>query len=84
MPRDEEDPVGRCDLVRRDLGAPARATVVLFAVALVEILEQLLDERSRDRIGEYVDAGAEQINIAMRAPFDGDALERFAKAVGIA
>jgi F420-dependent oxidoreductase-like protein len=41
------------------------------------------DEQMLDRIGEYVDAGAEQINIAMRAPFDADALERFAKAVGI-
>ena len=41
------------------------------------------DEQMLDRIGEYVDAGAEQINIAMRAPFDPDALERFAKAVGI-
>ena len=42
------------------------------------------DEQMLDRIGEYVAAGAEQINIAMRAPFDADALERFAKAVGIA
>ena len=41
------------------------------------------DEQMLDRIGEYVDAGAEQINIAMRAPFDPDALERFAAAVGI-
>ncbi len=41
------------------------------------------DEQMLDRIGEYVEAGAEQINIAMRAPFDPDALERFAKAVGI-
>ena len=41
------------------------------------------DEQMLDRIGQYVDAGAEQINIAMRAPFDPDALERFAKAVGI-
>ena len=41
------------------------------------------DEQMLDRIGEYVAAGAEQINIAMRAPFDPDALERFAKAVGI-
>jgi F420-dependent oxidoreductase-like protein len=42
------------------------------------------EEEMMDRIGQYVDAGAEQINIAMRAPFDPDALERFAKAVGIA
>jgi alkanesulfonate monooxygenase SsuD/methylene tetrahydromethanopterin reductase-like flavin-dependent oxidoreductase (luciferase family) len=42
------------------------------------------EEQMLDRVGQYVDAGAEQINIAMRAPFDPDALERFAKAVGIA
>jgi F420-dependent oxidoreductase-like protein len=42
------------------------------------------EEQMMDRIGEYVAAGAEQINIAMRAPFDPEALERFAKAVGIA
>ena len=42
------------------------------------------EEQMMDRIGEYVAAGAEQINIAMRAPFDPDALERFATAVGIA
>jgi alkanesulfonate monooxygenase SsuD/methylene tetrahydromethanopterin reductase-like flavin-dependent oxidoreductase (luciferase family) len=42
------------------------------------------EEQMLERIGEYVAAGAEQINIAMRAPFDGDALERFAKGVGIA
>ena len=42
------------------------------------------EEEMLDRIGQYVDAGAEQINIAMRAPFDPDALERFAAAVGIA
>jgi F420-dependent oxidoreductase-like protein len=37
-----------------------------------------------DRIGQYADAGAEQINIAVRAPFDPDGLERLAKVVGIA
>jgi F420-dependent oxidoreductase-like protein len=42
------------------------------------------EEQMLDRVGQYADAGAEQINIAMRAPFDPDALERFAKAVGIA
>ena len=30
-----------------------------------------------DRIGEYVDAGADQVNLALRAPFDVDALEQF-------
>lgn len=32
-----------------------------------------------DKIGQYVDAGADQVNIATRAPFDADALERLAK-----
>jgi alkanesulfonate monooxygenase SsuD/methylene tetrahydromethanopterin reductase-like flavin-dependent oxidoreductase (luciferase family) len=30
------------------------------------------------RVGEYVDAGADQVNLALRAPFDVDALEQFA------
>ena len=42
------------------------------------------EEQILDRAGQYVDAGAEQLNIAVRTPFDPDALERFAKAVGIA
>ena len=33
-----------------------------------------------DRIGRYVEAGADQVNLALRAPFDVDALERFAGA----
>lgn len=36
-----------------------------------------------DRVGEYVKAGAEQLNVALRAPWDLDALERFAKAIGL-
>jgi F420-dependent oxidoreductase-like protein len=42
------------------------------------------EEQILDRAGQYVEAGAEQINIAVRTPFDPEALERFAKAVGIA
>ena len=34
-----------------------------------------------DRIGRYVEAGADQVNLALRAPFDADALERFAGAL---
>ena len=34
-----------------------------------------------DRVGEYVDAGAQQINIAMRAPWDREGLERLAAAL---
>ena len=36
-----------------------------------------------DRIGAYVEAGAGQVNLALRAPFDEDALDRFADALGI-
>ena len=35
------------------------------------------DERSSTRIGRYVEAGADQVNLALRAPFDVDSLERF-------
>ena len=34
-----------------------------------------------DRIGEYVDAGADQVNLALRAPFDVDALEQFSASM---
>ena len=36
-----------------------------------------------DRIGSYVAAGADQVNLALRAPFDLDAVERFARTLGI-
>jgi F420-dependent oxidoreductase-like protein len=39
------------------------------------------DDEVLDRIGQYVDAGADQINIALRAPFDLDAIERLAIAL---
>ena len=34
-----------------------------------------------ERIGEYVDAGADQVNLALRAPFDVDALEQFSASM---
>ena len=34
-----------------------------------------------DRIGEYRDAGAEMVILALRAPFDVDGLDRFAAEV---
>jgi F420-dependent oxidoreductase-like protein len=34
-----------------------------------------------DRIGAYTDAGADQVNLALRAPFDLEAVERFAAAL---
>jgi alkanesulfonate monooxygenase SsuD/methylene tetrahydromethanopterin reductase-like flavin-dependent oxidoreductase (luciferase family) len=36
-----------------------------------------------DRIGQYVDAGADQVNIALRAPFDTEAVDRLAATVGL-
>ena len=41
------------------------------------------EEEVLDRVGQYVDAGADQVNLALRAPFDTDALERFALAFGL-
>ncbi len=41
------------------------------------------DQEVLDRIGEYVDAGADQINIAVRSPWDPEALERFAALAGL-
>ena len=37
-----------------------------------------------DHIGRYVDAGADQVNIAARAPFEPEALERLAAALELA
>ncbi|HUR76721.1 MAG TPA: TIGR03560 family F420-dependent LLM class oxidoreductase [Acidimicrobiales bacterium] len=42
------------------------------------------DQEVVDRIGAYVEAGADQVNIAVRSPWNPDALERFAQLVGIA
>ncbi len=39
------------------------------------------EDEVRDRVGQYVDAGAEQINIAIRAPWDLDGLERLASVL---
>lgn len=41
------------------------------------------DDEIVDRIGHYVDAGADQVNLALRAPFDLEALERFSTALGL-
>lgn len=35
------------------------------------------DDQIMDTIGRFVDAGADQVNLALRAPFDLDSLERF-------
>ena len=41
------------------------------------------DQQVLDRIGEYVAAGADQVNIALRAPFDLDPIERLAVTLGL-
>lgn len=40
------------------------------------------EQQMVDGIGAYVDAGAQQVNIALRAPFELGALERVAAAIG--
>ena len=42
------------------------------------------DEQVIDRIGQYVEAGADQLNLALRPPFDLEALERFSAALHLA
>jgi F420-dependent oxidoreductase-like protein len=42
------------------------------------------DEQIVDRIGQYIEAGADQVNIALRAPFDLDSLARFSQALKLA
>ncbi len=41
------------------------------------------EEEVIDRIGQYVDAGADQVNIALRAPFDTEAVDRLAATLGL-
>jgi len=42
------------------------------------------DEEILDHIGKYVEAGADQINISLRAPFDIELLERFSATLKLA
>ncbi len=42
------------------------------------------DEEARDKVGRYVEAGADQVNIALRAPWQPEGLERVAAAIGVA
>jgi F420-dependent oxidoreductase-like protein len=41
------------------------------------------DEEARDKVGRYIEAGADQVNIALRAPWQPDGLERAAAAIGV-
>ncbi len=42
------------------------------------------DEQILDQVGKYVDAGADQLNISLRAPFDMGLLERVSAALRLA
>ena len=42
------------------------------------------EDEVRDKVGAYVDAGADQVNIAILAPFDVEGLERLASVLGLA
>ena len=42
------------------------------------------EEEVRDKIGRYVDAGADQVNVAIRAPWDVEGLERLAACLDLA
>jgi F420-dependent oxidoreductase-like protein len=84
-----------CDAVGRDPGEIRTAVNVGLAWSensLVQQFGQLAeyvrpgvlggsDDEVLTRIGEYVAAGADQVNIALRAPFDADALDRLAAAL---
>jgi alkanesulfonate monooxygenase SsuD/methylene tetrahydromethanopterin reductase-like flavin-dependent oxidoreductase (luciferase family) len=41
------------------------------------------DEEARDKVGRYVEAGADQVNLALRAPWQPEGLERAAAAIGV-
>jgi F420-dependent oxidoreductase-like protein len=84
-----------CDAVGRDRAAVRRTVNVGIAWtdesltaqfgALADMVRPGVltgsDEQVIDRIGQYVEAGADQINLALRAPFDREALDRFSAAL---
>jgi F420-dependent oxidoreductase-like protein len=81
-----------CDAVDRDLDTIRCAVNVGLAFSEVSLKEQFgaiaemvrpgvlmgSDAEIVDRIGQYVEAGADQVNVALRAPWDLDSLERLA------
>ena len=87
----------RCDEVGRDRSAVRRSVNLGLAYSEESLIGQFgavadnvrggvlmgSDEQILQRIDEYVAAGASQVNIAVRAPFDLDVLERFASALGL-
>ncbi len=87
-----------CDTAGRDGGEIKRAVNLGLAFTEESLVQQFghiadfvrpgvlsgSDEQIIDRIGQYVEAGADQVNIALRAPFDLESLERFSAALGLA
>lgn len=87
-----------CHDVGRDPGAIRRAVNVGLAFTEESLVQQFgkiapmvkpgvlsgSDEEMIDRIGQYVEAGADQVNLALRAPFDLDSLERFSALLKLA
>ena len=87
-----------CDTVGRDPRAVRRAINVGLAYSEESLLQQFgqlaplvrggvlsgSDDEIVDRIGQYVEAGADQVNIALRAPFDLESVERFSALLHLA
>lgn len=86
-----------CQAVGRDIGEIKCAANVGFSKSEEDFEQQFgllrmgvrpgvmmgSDQEVVDRIGEYIEAGADQINIAVRSPWDPEALERFAELAKI-
>jgi F420-dependent oxidoreductase-like protein len=87
-----------CDTVGRDPRDVRRAINVGLAYSEESLVQQFgqlaplvrggvlsgSDDEIVDRIGEYVEAGADQVNIALRAPFDLESVERFSALLKLA
>jgi alkanesulfonate monooxygenase SsuD/methylene tetrahydromethanopterin reductase-like flavin-dependent oxidoreductase (luciferase family) len=87
-----------CDTVGRDPREVKRAINVGLAYSEESLVQQFgqlaplvrggvlsgSDDEIVDRIGQYVQAGADQVNIALRAPFNLEAVERFSALLQLA
>jgi alkanesulfonate monooxygenase SsuD/methylene tetrahydromethanopterin reductase-like flavin-dependent oxidoreductase (luciferase family) len=87
-----------CDSVGRDPAEISRAVNVGLAWTDESLRQQFgkiaeavrpgvltgSDDQALEQVGRFVEAGADQVNIALRAPFDLDALERLSAALGLA
>jgi F420-dependent oxidoreductase-like protein len=87
-----------CETVGRDPRAVRRAINVGLAYSEDSLLQQFghlaplvrggvlsgSDNEIVDRIGQYVEAGADQVNLALRAPFDLESVERFSALLQLA